>query len=828
MSFSHDRRGQSVVVGTVILFGFLILAMATYQVQFVPTENEEIEFEHSQQVERDFLDLRNDVLSAGTTGSARSTSIQLGTRYPQRTFFLNPPAASGTLETTGEQQFEIRNAQVNVSDGAHENVHHFWNNGTEQGPDGPVFVTRSIRYTPDYNEYRGAPRLVYENSLVAAEFGDRALPRSDQTVVRSDRVSLTAVSGNISENGIESKSVDSETISRGSRSIPIQGDGGNIVIVLPTAVSNASDLVDRLDVPAAKNVMANGDRVEITLNESETYRLGLSEISVDGSGETDPAYIVPVGGQNVISGQSVGVEVRDKYNNPVADAEVNVYTRTDSTSSETLRTNSEGRVYSQNGTVFTINEVSADGSDGERYERVEVTLLPISDGAGNVSGPRVYGVSASPSSVIQGGQLDLSATIDSVGNETTIRSGTPIQRVDVVAESENGSYERTSYDYDPDDTTRVYPFSETIDMDWEPGEYNVTVRGQDASGRWTSPEEEGEATITVVGGAVSSTVNFTVTDVAQDGNTQSFTFDAGDLGNNDAATIDLSDPQNGGVDYTNANFELIEQTNNNDAISYDSTTNTITFTKRGGGDGIVTIQASGIDVTGPSGERFTISYSDDNGGIDSDSFQIRSGGTEIATQDSSDDVSNNGDVVISDGVTIEGDVESQNGIIEIGQNTNIQGDIDANGDISIADGSTIEGEITSNNNAVSTGDDVTIEDDITANGDVIIGDDNTIDGDLTSNNGDIVVGKNTTINGEITASNQNITIMDGATVNDEISSNNGNIGIGENVTVNADISTDNGDVSIGANSFIDGDVDAPNGQVSITESATITGEVTEA
>ena len=376
MRFVRDRRGQSVVVGTVILFGFLILALSIYQVQFVPAENSEIEFEHSQEVEGDFLDLRNDILSAGTTGASRSTSIRLGTRYPQRTFFLNPPAASGTLQTTQERSFEIRNATVDVDDGAHENVRDFWENGAERGTYGPAFDTRSIRYTSSYNEYQGAPELVYENSLVAAEFGDRVLPRSDQTVLRDERVSLTALSGDISENGVEARSVDSETVSRGSRTIPISADGGgDLEIVLPTDTDNPSDLVDRLNVPA--EVTANGDQIVISLDSTETYRLGLSEVSVDGSGSTEPAYIVPVGSEEATAGQSVGVEVRDKYNNPVEGAEVVISDGDDRT------TDDDGRVFFNPGpddSTASINGSFDPNKPG--YESVEFAVSAAGGGSG--------------------------------------------------------------------------------------------------------------------------------------------------------------------------------------------------------------------------------------------------------------------------------------------------------------------------------------------------------------------------------------------------------------------------------------------------------------
>ena len=366
MSLSHDRRGQSVVVGTVILFGFFILALSVYQVQFVPAENEEIEFEHSQQVEGEFLDLRNAVLQAGSTGSAQSTRIQLGERYPQRTFFLNPPPAAGTLQTTDTDAIEV-NGQI--GDGAHENVQAFWETD-------PQFNSTSIRYTSDYNEYRGAPQLVYEHSVVAAEFDDAVLFRSDQTVVRNDRISVTALSGDISETGVQTQSVDLRPISRSVRTVPITGDGGDVEIVLPTAVDNTTALRDRwaATLPNA-TITEDSDAIRIVLDGSETYRLGLSAVSVDDSGETEPAYVVPAGETDVAVGDSIGVEVRDKYNNPVADVSVSI-------DGETLRTGDEGRVFTEVSEAGTVDATINGGS--ESYEGVEFSVS--AGGGGNGDG----------------------------------------------------------------------------------------------------------------------------------------------------------------------------------------------------------------------------------------------------------------------------------------------------------------------------------------------------------------------------------------------------------------------------------------------------------
>ena len=320
MRFSRDRRGQSVVVGTVILFGFLIVALGVYQVQVIPTDNANVEFEHSQAVEDDFGDLRNDILRAGSTGSTGSTQIRLGTRYPGRTFFVNPPPVSGSLET--EETGSIRVHNATVADGAHQNVRDFWNTN-------PSFETRSLRYDADYNEFDGAPELVYEHSVVAAEFDDAVLLRTGQTVVSEERISLTALTGSVSESGVEPQSVDPRAVSASDTTIPLEPFGGNITLQLPTAVGNesADALADRwteaLPAGATATPNATGEAINVTLaNGSDPYRLALSEVSLDTTGDTEPAYIVPVGSNTTAVDEPITVEVRDRYNNPVPDATV--------------------------------------------------------------------------------------------------------------------------------------------------------------------------------------------------------------------------------------------------------------------------------------------------------------------------------------------------------------------------------------------------------------------------------------------------------------------------------------------------------------------------
>jgi len=363
MRFSRDRRGQSVVVGTVILFGFLILALSLYQVQVVPQENSDIEFDHSQQVEGEFLDLRNAVLSASRTGAGRSTSLKLGTRYPQRTFALNPPPASGQLSTTESRELRIENVTVEGD----RNVVEYWENRTER--DGAIaFNTSSLRYSPRYNEYRNAPDLVYEHSLAVAEFEDTVLSRSGQTAVDGDnQIRLTALDGDVDESGVERTSLDPETLSQSRRSVRLNSTGtDSIVLELPTDVSTEQNESleqqwrDRLDLSADESVTVADGTVRIELNGTESYRLELGKVGlgtdVSAPDESD-GYITEVSSDNGVA----VAEVRDRYNNPVEGAEVDI--AVDGTVEETAQTNDEGRISYEVDDVSDVEMEINDGTD---------------------------------------------------------------------------------------------------------------------------------------------------------------------------------------------------------------------------------------------------------------------------------------------------------------------------------------------------------------------------------------------------------------------------------------------------------------------------------
>jgi len=798
MSFSHDRRGQSVVVGTVILFGFLILALSIYQVQFVPAENSEIEFEHSQEVEGDFLDLRNALLTAGRTGEARSTSIRLGTRYPQRTFFLNPPPASGELSTTGQNDLVIQDASVAGSD----NIEDYWENRAD-GDGNIPFETRSVRYSPNYNEFQNGPDLLYEHSLVTAEFENTVLSRTGQTAVRGDRnrISLTMIDGDLSTSATERQSLDPETLSQQRRTVTLQPDDGTVTLVLPTAVESETkrnDLAEEWEeaIEAEVTTSVEDEAIRIEVKTEDSMQLALSQVGLgSGISETDESdgYITKISERDGVA----VAEVRDRFNNPVEGAEVEIDINGDITPN---KTDEEGRVeYTVETGQENVRMVINEETNGD-WESVDFGLVGASTGE---PGEARYLVEWLGEQI-----ADENDDVEYFSGGNRLEVDSSAGRIDVSGQvTEQGrTLDGATVDFattdrlvasflDPDTEADEGDFSTDLDIE-NGGEATIfAASGDDVSG----------IDITVIDppGTPSSPVNFVATDVAKGGNSQEFVFTVDGLGNDDQATIDLSGPQSDGVDYTNGAVELIEGTNPNDAVSYDPSTNTITYTKQGGGAGEVRIRISNIDVTGNAGETYVVEYADDDGNVDSDTFEIRPPGTTIVTQDT-DDVNANGDIVIEDNVVIDGDVDSQNGEVIVGENAEIDGDVSANGDIVIGDNTFVGGEVDSQNGEVSVGDNAEIDDDVSANGDIVIGDDTFVDGDVDSQNGTVSLGSGTQVTGSVNA-NGNVDLGVGSLVEGDVTSQNGRVTLEDGSEVEGDVNVNSAsDIVCGQGSRIDG------------------------
>jgi hypothetical protein len=334
MSFRADRRGQSMQIGAMLLFGLLVVAAASYQVTVVPQQNADVEFTHGEAVRTDLLHVRNSVLRTALDGGVYPVTVELGTSYPPRTVFVNPPPATGTLSTTlpgGDGRIEVRYATVESGedDLSRQETADFWT-----GSDAWSQPTTTLVYEPRYTT-SDQPTTAYENSVLFHRYGDGStVPATGQTLVQDRTVSLVVLSGELSITSADAVSLDPVAVSAGTRTVPITADGDeNVEIALPTKLSTETwrgllkeEFVDQGGYVDGVSVADGTLVIELRGSDDDgqvTYDLRLSNVGVGSNvGRTSAAYVtfVDEGDRIVPEGtrQAFTVEVRDVFDDPVS------------------------------------------------------------------------------------------------------------------------------------------------------------------------------------------------------------------------------------------------------------------------------------------------------------------------------------------------------------------------------------------------------------------------------------------------------------------------------------------------------------------------------
>jgi hypothetical protein len=386
-----EDRGQAVQVGAVLLFGFLIVSLSTYQATVVPSQTEAVEADHSRSVRADMVELRNSVVRAAEGGRSYSTAVDLGPQYPARAVFVNPGPASGRLESFGMGATgRIRVANASAAD---VETADYWDGSTVR-----TFDTRAVAYRPGYNRYRNAPDTVYENSVLYNAFrsgtAGAGQPRtvgnapvtfeSDQTLVRGRTLSLVALQGELSESGTGTVPVDPEATSPATNTVAVRAPSASapVTLTLPTRLS-ASTWERLLADQRVSNggyvqgIAVDGGELELTLLAEEggtpvTYSLRLAGVGLrQGAVTTAGTYATIVdgaGGEVTDTGQrELVVEVRDRFNNPVPGVAVSVGTggagpQYGSVAPGTVRTDEDGHA------AFSYDPEDVTGSSTESFE----------------------------------------------------------------------------------------------------------------------------------------------------------------------------------------------------------------------------------------------------------------------------------------------------------------------------------------------------------------------------------------------------------------------------------------------------------------------------
>ncbi|MFC7226579.1 hypothetical protein N0B31_04130 [Salinirubellus salinus] len=269
-----DERGQAIQVGAIILFGFLVVAFAGYQAVSVPSQNQNVEFQHSMAVTDQMQEFRADTIEAASTGATRSQAFKLGTSYPARLFAVNPPPASGRLATTtfggGEYVLDAPGASL-------EDIC-----GLSTGSGNSV-GSQALVYEPDYNEYTQAPNVVYENTVTYREFPGKVRLDSGQTIIDGSTLTFVPLTGDVSESASATRTVD---IFPGPAGVENISPTSSFQLRIPTALT-ADDwrtlLSDEFTPDGnVQSVTSSGGDVVVTLSGGEYTVL----CPVNGLGKT--------------------------------------------------------------------------------------------------------------------------------------------------------------------------------------------------------------------------------------------------------------------------------------------------------------------------------------------------------------------------------------------------------------------------------------------------------------------------------------------------------------------------------------------------------------
>lgn len=313
MRLRTDSRSQAIQIGAVLLFGILVILLATFQAFVVPDQNQEVEFKHNQEVQQQVQSTGSLITSVAGGGSGGSTTVQLGTTYPARSIFFNPQPAAGRLQTTELGEIEIEYSGAN---GNEPGVTEYWNGTTR------TYATNSLAYEPRYSEYGEAPDTKYEHSLVLNDFGETSLSLSEQILVGDDELTIVTLEGEYSESRVDSVSLDVRALSSSANTVRLDGE---IEVTLPT---EETDLWEEQLAEFKTEVDPENNRITVTLTADQDLRMARVGVGDARRGTADErSEYAAVTDKRA---PSVTVEIRDRYNNPVRGASVTISGEDDS------------------------------------------------------------------------------------------------------------------------------------------------------------------------------------------------------------------------------------------------------------------------------------------------------------------------------------------------------------------------------------------------------------------------------------------------------------------------------------------------------------------
>mgnify|MGYP000070017449 FL=1 len=349
----HNKRDDSAItplVGILLAFAIFVSLLAVVQLSAVPVWNQSEELNHQNAVRNDLQRLSASIQTTASTGGVGSTAVEMGMTYPHRAFTRSPPSPTGTLSAGDAGAIGVENA---VALG--EETDDYWN-GTRR-----EFTTSRLTYEPNYNEIQGLT-TVHEGNVMYHRQGDGTSLASDRKPVNGRTLRLTALGGEFSETTVAATDIETFPVSAPARRVAVTSGADPLTFELPTELPEERwdellqpELEENGGYVADYNVDSNAGTVTVEMvperdGDTVTYSLYMAKVGVEeGFGDTTAEYVTTPEGQGTEytvepnTNQSLTVEVRDSYNNPVSGVEVGFDTEGGNLSAQTAVTGENGQ-----------------------------------------------------------------------------------------------------------------------------------------------------------------------------------------------------------------------------------------------------------------------------------------------------------------------------------------------------------------------------------------------------------------------------------------------------------------------------------------------------
>jgi len=329
-----DARGQSTLVGFMILMGFLLILFTIAQVHVAPQVRADTEYEHASEVLKGAANIHADTIEVAAAGTQRSSTLQLGSTYPSYIVLVHPPGPAGRIQTDADHDLVLANAEAVRS----ETADHI--DGSTQS-----FTHKPLRYSPQYAEFNSAGDTVIEQATLYQDYETSDKLVATPTLVNGNQLTLIANAGEFAEGSSRTTVVETVPLSASTESVLVEDTGGPISIRFQSGlpVSTWKEiLADEIDPAGNPNndryissiSNPNGNTIQITLETGHTYEANYAKLgyklgdqaAFPKSADPAPAYLTtsePTT-QTVETGatEEFVVQARDRYSNPVSNTVV--------------------------------------------------------------------------------------------------------------------------------------------------------------------------------------------------------------------------------------------------------------------------------------------------------------------------------------------------------------------------------------------------------------------------------------------------------------------------------------------------------------------------